>query len=74
MTDQDDHGKDVVTREWLELRMTAMRSELRLLVLIGLVGNQTLSHIDLPPAVGYVGGITFIGLAVLKLASLARVV
>lgn len=46
----------------------AFRSEVKYWIVAGVVGSQALSHIQLPPVAGYVGGAAVVGLAFLKIA------
>lgn len=71
---QNEDGETVVTREWLELRMRAMRSELRLLVALSITLNQFASHVELPQTVGYIGGAAVVAGILLKIASTSRLI
>lgn len=52
-------------REWIDLKFASMRSEMRLLFVIAVAGNQVLSHVSIGTTVGYIGGtITLLGVAV----------
>lgn len=40
--------KDMPLKEWVDLKLRAFRSEMRLLVIASVAGNQVLSHLSLP--------------------------
>jgi len=45
-----------------------IRTDIKWAVAIVVVGGQTLSHIELPPIAGFIGGAAIIGLGIVKLA------
>lgn len=47
------------TKEWIEVKFAGFRSEMRLLFVLSVAGNQLLSHLSLSPTVGYItnGGV-----------------
>lgn len=55
------------TREWMDLKFASYRSEMRLLFVLSVAGNQLLSHLALSPIVGAVGNIGVIGVVLLKM-------
>lgn len=65
---EHDNEPEVATREYLDLKLAGFRSEMRLLFVVAVAGNQLLAHLSLSPAVGYIGsGLTIVGAAALKL-------
>jgi hypothetical protein len=42
------------TKDWIDTKINAMRSEMRLLFVVAVAGNQLLSHVSLSPTVGYI--------------------
>lgn len=54
---EDDHLEPTQkAREWIDLKFTALRSEMRLLFVVAVAGNQILTHLSLGSTVGYIGG------------------
>lgn len=43
------------TREWIELKLASFRSEVRLLFVLSIAGNQVLAHLSLSAPVAYIG-------------------
>lgn len=43
-----------------------LRSDFKYWLIAAVVATQTLSHVQLPPVAGYVGGVLVIGFAILK--------
>ena len=65
--DQQDDDQ-TVTRGQMRQIIRDVRNDLRWTVAITIVANQTLSHVELPPAIGFIGGIGVIALGAIKLA------
>jgi hypothetical protein len=64
----NDDGDGPVTEKILNLKLAGFRSEMRLLFVVALAGNQLVSHISLSPAAGYIGnGIAVAGALAIKL-------
>ena len=58
------------TRDWIDIKLGGLRSEMRLLFVISVAGNQLLSHITLSPVVGYVGSAAVVVAGAAKIALL----
>ena len=58
------------TRDWIDLKLASLRSEMRLLFVLSVAGNQLLTHIALNPVIGFVGTVAVAGAAALKIALL----
>lgn len=43
------------TRDWIELKLASFRSEVRLLFVLSIAGNQVLAHLSLSAPVAYAG-------------------
>mgnify|MGYP000940187079 CR=1 FL=1 len=56
-----------VTRGEMRRLHKGLRNDIKWSAALLLVGNQTLSHVELPPVAGFVGGGLFVSLAVAKL-------
>lgn len=60
-----------LTRDWIDLKIGSLRSEMRMLFVVSVAGNQLLSHVGLSTTVGYVGsGAVIVGAVALKLAGM----
>jgi hypothetical protein len=57
-----------VTRGEMRQIVRDVRNDLRWAVVITVVGTQALSHVELPPVAGFIGGAAVIGLGIIKLA------
>lgn len=44
----EDHNSDYVTREFLDLKLSNLKSDLRLLILASVALNQVLTNVSLP--------------------------
>ncbi len=42
------------TRDWIETKFASLRSEMRMLFVMAVAGNQLLTHISLTPTIGYI--------------------
>lgn len=42
------------TRDWIDLKIASLKSEMRLLFVLSVAGNQLLGHLSISPALGYV--------------------
>ncbi len=51
------------TREWIELKLNGLRSEMRMLFVLSVAGNQLLGHLALSPTLGYVSNGLIVGAA-----------
>lgn len=61
------------TRDWIDLKIASLKSEMRLLFVLSVAGNTLLAHVALSPTVAYIGGgATFLGGMALKVASFWR--
>jgi hypothetical protein len=59
------------TRDWIDLKFTTFRSEMRMLFVLSVAGNQLLAHIALAPALGYIANVgLIIGVVALKIGLL----
>lgn len=63
--ERDDRDSPL-TRGWLDLKLAAFRSEMRLLFVIAVAGNQLLAHISIGTTVGAIGGGVYVAGAALK--------
>lgn len=43
------------TRDWIDLKLASFRSEVRLLFVLSIAGNQVLAHLSLSAPVAYIG-------------------
>lgn len=65
--DQNDEPKyEFISNQHLQLELKAMRSEFRLWLVAAVVANSTLSHIVLPPIVGFSTAIVALGVVAAK--------
>jgi hypothetical protein len=62
----DGKEEEGVNNAQLQLELKALRSEIRYWIIAAVVASQTLSHIELPPTAGYIGGALVVGFALLK--------
>lgn len=71
MTDHQDKDLDPTqsTRDWIDLKLASLRSEMRLLFVVSVAGNQLLGHLSVGTAVAAaVGG----GAIAAKVIAVAR--
>lgn len=59
--DKNPEGAKPATREYLDLKLAGFRSEMRLLFVVAIAGNQLVQHISLSPAAGYIGSGLMVG-------------
>lgn len=60
MRDHDDSPESradptQATRDWIDLKLASFRSEMRLLFVLSVAGNQVLSHLSIAPALTALG-------------------
>ena len=75
MVIHDPEGSDVpesVDNRTLQLELKAMRGEFRLWLLAAVIANTALSHIILPPVVGYASAGLFLVAVAVKVMVLAK--
>ena len=53
-------------REWVDLKFAALRAELRLLVVLSVVGNQVLSSVSFHPISAVLGGVAVVAAAFVR--------
>jgi hypothetical protein len=64
----DHHDPSQSTRDWIDLKIAAFRSEVRLLFVVSVAGNQLLSHLSLSPALGYLSNVSvLVGAFIVKI-------
>lgn len=63
----DNHLEDPsdATKDWMDLKIASMRSEMRLLFVVAVAGNQLLSHLSFSSTVAFVANGLLIGGAVI---------
>lgn len=67
MDEQYDAPKrEYISNQTLQLELKAMRSEFRLWLVAAVVANSALSHVVLPPVVGFSTAILALGAVALK--------
>lgn len=54
MEERDENPRRTATREFVDLKLASLRSEMRLLFVLSVAGNQLLAHLAFSSAVGYV--------------------
>lgn len=71
MTEEHPDPSDA-TREWINLKFAAFRSEVRLLFVLSVAGNQVLAHLSITPLAGYIGAGGILVLGGIKLIMVGR--
>lgn len=61
------------TKDWIEAKINGLRSEMRLLFVLAVAGNQLLTHLSFSTATAYISNGALIGGAVaVKIVSVLR--
>lgn len=68
----DDNDPTQATRDWIDLKLASFRSEVRLLFVLSVAGNQVLTHLSIAPAITAVGTGGIVAAALLKTFVIGR--
>lgn len=73
MSDLEHPDPSEATKEWIDLKFSGFRAEMRMLFILSVAGNQLLGHLSLSPALSYVaGGVLAVGAVGAKLLVVLR--